>query len=136
MKISFNWLKDYLDINLDPQAVGKILTDTGLEVESIEKIESVKGGLKGVVVGEVLTCEKQENSDRLQVTNVNTGGPDTLRIVSGASNVAAGQKVLVATLGAIIYPTPDQPLRSERRAIRGIESEGMICAEDDLGLGT
>jgi phenylalanyl-tRNA synthetase beta chain len=135
MKISLNWLKDYIDTDLDPVAIGKILTDTGLEVESIEKIESIKGGLKGVVVGEVLSREKHENADRLSVTKVNTGGPSPLQIVCGAQNVAPGQKVLVATVGSTIYPNPDKPLTIERATIRGVESEGMICAEDELGLG-
>jgi phenylalanyl-tRNA synthetase beta chain len=134
MKISYNWLKRYLEIELTPDKVADFLTGCGLEVESIDSFESVKGGLKGVVIGEVLTCEKHPNSDHLSVTTVNTGTPESLHIVCGASNVAAGQKVAVAGIGATLYFN-DKELTIQRTKIRGEVSEGMICAEDELGLG-
>ncbi|MFN5149235.1 MAG: phenylalanine--tRNA ligase subunit beta [Flavobacteriia bacterium] len=134
MKISYNWLKQYIDTDLSAEEMGKILTDTGLEVESIEKIEAVKGGLEGVVVGEVLTCEKHPDADKLKVTTVTIGG-EPLQIVCGAPNVAAGQKVIVATVGCTLYPKPDEPLKMKVSKIRGVESHGMLCAEDELGLG-
>ncbi len=134
MKISYNWLKQYVALDLSPEAAGKILTDTGLEVEGIQKIEAVKGGLEGVVVGEVLTCEQHPDADRLKVTTV-TIGTETLQIVCGAPNVAIGQKVIVATVGCTLYPTPDEPFKIKKSKIRGVESEGMLCAEDELGLG-
>jgi phenylalanyl-tRNA synthetase beta chain len=134
MKISYNWLKQYIDTDLSAEEMGKILTDTGLEVESIEKIEAVKGGLEGVVVGEVLTCEKHPDADKLKVTTVSVGG-EPLQIVCGAPNVAAGQKVIVATVGCTLYPKPDEPLKMKVSKIRGVESHGMLCAEDELGMG-
>src|SRR5687767_3002519 len=103
MKISYNWLKQYINIDLPAEKVAEILTDTGLEVESVEHYESVKGSLSGLVVGEVKTCEKHPNADRLKVTTVDVGGPELLRIVCGAANVAQGQKVIVATEGTILY---------------------------------
>jgi len=135
MKISFNWLKNYIETDLNPEEVGAILTSTGLEVESIEKHETIKGGLTGVLVGEVLTKEKHSDADRLNITTVNVGSGTNLQIVCGAANVAVGQKVLVATVGSIIYPKPEEPLKIKKSKIRGVESEGMICAEDELGLG-
>jgi len=135
MKISYNWLKQYVKTNLSPVEIGNILTDTGLEVESIEKIEAVKGGLEGVVVGEVLTCEKHPDADKLKVTTVNIGAEETLQIVCGAPNVAAGQKVIVATVGCTLYPKPDEAFKIKSSKIRGVESHGMLCAEDELGLG-
>ncbi len=135
MKISYNWLKEYVDINLTPDEVSVILTDTGLEVEGLHKIEAVKGGLNGVVIGEVLTCEKHPDADRLNVTTVNVGEDSALQIVCGAPNVAVGQKVVVATVGCTLYPTPDEPFKIKKSKIRGVESFGMICAEDELGLG-
>lgn len=134
MKISYNWLKEYVDTDLSPDRIGEILTDTGLEVEGIEKIEAVKGGLEGVFVGEVLTCEKHLDADKLKVTTVTIGG-DALQIVCGAPNVAVGQKVIVATVGSTLYPSPDEPLKIKISKIRGVESHGMLCAEDELGLG-
>ena len=134
MKISYNWLKQYIDTDLSAEEMGNILTDTGLEVESIEKIEAVKGGLEGVVVGEVLTCEKHPDADKLKVTTVTIGG-EPLQIVCGAPNVAAGQKVIVATVGCTLYPNPDESLKMKVSKIRGVESHGMLCAEDELGLG-
>ncbi len=135
MKISYNWLKEYVDIDLNPEKACEILTDTGLEVEGLHKIEAVKGGLKGVVVGEVITCEKHPDADRLNVTTVNVGEGEPLQIVCGAPNVAAGQKVVVATVGCTLYPTPEEPFKIKKSKIRGVESFGMICAEDELGLG-
>jgi len=135
MKISFNWLKNYFETELNPNEVAAILTNTGLEVESVELVESIKGGLVGVVIGEVLSKVKHPDADRLNITTVNIGSVNILQIVCGASNVEIGQKVLVATVGSTIYPKPDEPLKIKNSKIRGIESEGMICAEDELGLG-
>ena len=134
MKISYNWLKQYVETDLSADEIGAILTETGLEVESVEKIEAVKGGLAGVVTGEVLTCEKHPDADKLKVTTVNIGS-EILQIVCGAPNVAAGQKVVVATVGCTLYPTPDEPLKIKVSKIRGVESCGMLCAEDELGIG-
>ena len=134
MKISLNWLKEYVQTDLSPEEIGAILTETGLEVESIEKIEMVKGGLEGVVTGEVLSCEKHPDADKLKVTTVSIGG-EPLQIVCGAPNVAAGQKVAVATVGCTLYPSPDEPLKIKISKIRGVESQGMLCAEDELGIG-
>ena len=134
MKISYNWLKQYLDIKLPAERVSELLTDTGLEVEGLEQIDTIKGGLRGVVIGEVLTCEKHPNADKLNCTTVNIGGDEILPIVCGAPNVAAGQKVLVATVGTEIY-TEDDSFTIKKSKIRGEVSQGMICAEDELGLG-
>ena len=137
MKISYKWLKELIEITETPEEIGKLLTATGLEVEDIEEIESIKGGLKGVVIGEVLTCEKHPEADRLKITTVDVGLAEPLSIVCGAANVAAGQKVVVATVGAVLYPTgSDEPLVLKKSKIRGALSEGMICAEDELGIGT
>jgi phenylalanyl-tRNA synthetase beta chain len=137
MKISYKWLKELIEITETPEEIGKLLTATGLEVEGIEEIESIKGGLRGVVIGEVLTCEKHPEADRLKNTTVDVGLENPLSIVCGAPNVAAGQKVIVATVGAVLYPAgSDQPLVLKKSKIRGALSEGMICAEDELGLGT
>src|SRR5690606_19575319 len=135
MKISLNWLKDYIAIDLAPERIDRILTDTGLEVEGVEKIEAVKGGLQGVVIGEVLTCERHPDADRLNITTVNLGEGEPVQIVCGAPNVAAGQKVVVATVGCTLYPNPDEPFKIKKSKIRGVESHGMICAEDELGMG-
>lgn len=135
MKISYNWLKDYLKIDLEPDKVAVILTSIGLEIEGMEEWESVKGGLKGVVIGEVLTCKKHHDADKLSVTTVNTGGPEPLHIVCGAPNVAAGQKVPVATVGTMVYKGGES-FEIKKSRIRGEVSEGMICAEDEIGLGT
>jgi phenylalanyl-tRNA synthetase beta chain len=134
MKISYNWLKKYVDTALSAEEIGVILTETGLEVESVEKIEAIKGGLEGVIVGEVLTCEKHPDADKLKVTTVALG-TETVQIVCGAPNVAAGQKVIVATVGCTLYPAPEEPLKIKVSKIRGVESFGMLCAEDELGLG-
>jgi phenylalanyl-tRNA synthetase beta chain len=135
MKISYNWLKQYHNADLSPDKVAELLTGGGLEVESLDLFQSVKGGLKGVVIGEVLTCEKHPNSDHLSLTAVNVGTGDPLKIVCGASNVAKGQKVAVATIGTTLYMN-DSELKLQRTKIRGEVSEGMICAEDELGLGS
>ena len=134
MKISYNWLKNYLQLDIDPEHVSRILTDCGLEVEGIDHYESLKGGLKGVLIGEVITCVKHPDSDHLSVTTVNVGRPELLHIVCGASNVAAGQKVPVATIGTILY-NGNEAFEIKKSKIRGELSEGMICAEDELGLG-
>lgn len=135
MKISYNWLKKYAAIELPPHEVGKLLTEIGLEVEHEEAFESVKGGLQGLVVGEVKTCIKHPNADKLSLTTVDVGGPALLNIVCGAANVAAGQKVIVATDGAMLYPYSGEPFKIKKSKIRGEASEGMICAEDEIGLG-
>jgi phenylalanyl-tRNA synthetase beta chain len=134
MKISFNWLKKYINTEISVEEAGQILTDTGLEVESIEKIEAVRGGLDGVLIGKVLTCEKHPDADKLKVTTVDLG-TEIVQIVCGAPNVAAGQIVVVATVGCTLYPKPDEPFKIKAAKIRGIESFGMLCAEDELGLG-
>lgn len=134
MKISYNWLRNYVDTDMNPEEMAKILTDTGLEVEGVEKIESVKGGLEGVMIGEVLTCEQHPDADRLKVTTVSVG-KEPLHIVCGAPNVAAGQKVVVATVGCTLYPEPDKPFKIKESKIRGEVSQGMLCAEDELGMG-
>jgi phenylalanyl-tRNA synthetase beta chain len=135
MTISYNWLKEYIDIHESPEEIGKVLTQTGLEVESVEAFETVKGGLKGVVIGEVLTCVKHPNADKLSLTTVDVGQDRAYNIVCGASNVAAGQKVVVALPGATIYPIKGEPFTIKTAKIRGEQSEGMICAEDEIGLG-
>jgi phenylalanyl-tRNA synthetase beta chain len=135
MKISYNWLKDYIACDLTPEQISEVLTAIGLEVEGVEKVETIPGGLKGVVVGEVLTCEKHPDADRLRITTVNLGEGDPVQIVCGAPNVAAGQKVLVATVGTTLYPSGGESFTIKKSKIRGAESIGMICAEDELGLG-
>jgi phenylalanyl-tRNA synthetase beta chain len=135
MKISYNWLCDYLPEQVPVEKLSKILTAIGLEVESVEPYESIKGGLNGVVVGEVLTCDKHPDADKLKLTTVNVGADAPLQIVCGAANVAAGQKVVVALSGTTIYPAKGEPLTLSKRKIRGVESNGMICAEDELGMG-
>ena len=135
MKISYNWLKQYIDIPESAEEIGKTLTSTGLEVESVEPFETVKGGLKGLVIGEVLTCAKHPNADKLSVTTVDVGGEKPLNIVCGAPNVAAGQRVVVATPGTTVHPTKGEPFAIKISKIRGEQSEGMICAEDEIGLG-
>lgn len=136
MTISYKWLSEYLPVTVDPERLSRILTSIGLEVESMYKYEEVKGGMKGLVIGEVLSAEKHPNADKLTLTKVNTGNGDPLQIVCGAPNVAAGQKVVVATVGTTIYPTEGEPLTMKVAKIRSVESYGMICAEDEVGLGT
>jgi phenylalanyl-tRNA synthetase beta chain len=135
VKISYNWLKDYLNTDLEPQNLSKILTDIGLEVEGIETFEEVKGNLKGIVIGEVLSCDKHPNADKLSVTKVNIGQEKPLNIVCGAPNVAAGQKVVVATIGTELH-MGEKSFTIQKTKLRGELSEGMICAEDEIGLGT
>jgi len=134
MKISYNWIKDYLRIDLEPEKVAEILTGIGLEIEGMDEWVSVKGGLEGVVIGEVLTCKKHPVADKLSVTTVDIGAPQPLQIVCGAPNVATGQKVPVATVGTIVFKG-DESIEIKKSKIRGELSEGMICAEDELGLG-
>jgi phenylalanyl-tRNA synthetase beta chain len=134
MKISYNWLKELTNTNLSPEEIDVILTDTGLEVEGLEKIEVIKGGLEGVIVAEVLECEKHPDADKLKVTKVSTG-TEVLQVVCGAPNVAKGQKVILATPGTTLYPNPDEAFKIKPSKIRGVESNGMLCAEDELGLG-
>jgi phenylalanyl-tRNA synthetase beta chain len=134
MKISYNWVKDYLNIDLAPDRVAEILTGIGLEIEGMDKWVSVKGGLEGVVIGEVLTCKKHPDADKLSVTTVDIGASQPLQIVCGAPNVAAGQKVPVATIGTVVFKG-EESLEIKKSKIRGELSEGMICAEDELGLG-
>jgi phenylalanyl-tRNA synthetase beta chain len=136
MTISYNWLCEYLPEKIDPERLSIILTSVGLEVESLEKYESVKGGLAGLIVGEVLTCERHPNADKLKLTQVNIGEAKPLQIVCGADNVAINQKVVVAKPGATIFPVGHEPMTMKVAKIRGIESFGMICAEDEIGLGT
>ncbi|MEY3086594.1 MAG: hypothetical protein RLZ93_513, partial [Bacteroidota bacterium] len=136
MKISYNWLKTYLDFPYSAEELSAILTQTGLEVESLESFDEVQGGLKGVVIGEVLTCEKHPDADKLKVTTVSVGTDTPLQIVCGAPNVAAGQKVVVATVGCTLFPKPDEAFEIKKAKIRGVASEGMLCAEDELGLGS
>ena len=136
MKISYNWLKEYIDFTEAPEQLGDILTQTGLEVEGIERVEKIPGGLQGIVVGEVMACDQHPNADKLKVTKVDIGAEQFSDIVCGAPNVAAGQKVLVATVNATIHPSSGEPFKIKKAKIRGEVSEGMICAEDELGLGS
>lgn len=136
MKISYNWLKELITFEESPEELGRLLTGTGLEVEGIEERERIKGGLREVVIGKVLTCERHPNADKLSVTTVDVGLESPLNIVCGAPNVAAGQKVIVAKVGAELYPAGQaEPFKIKKAKIRGAESEGMICAEDELGIG-
>lgn len=135
MKLSLSWLKKYLNISYTPEKIAEMLTIIGLEVEGIDKVESISGGLKGVVTGEVVSCGKHPDADRLSVTEVNIGTESLLQIVCGASNVAQGQKVVVATIGAELYNAAGEGFTIKKGKIRGVESQGMICAEDELGLG-
>ena len=135
MNISYNWLKDYLDFDLQPDEVAAALTSIGLETGGVEEDQTIKGGLEGLVIGEVLTCEEHPNSDHLHITTVNVGGAEPLQIVCGAPNVAAGQKVVVAVNGTKLYDG-DECFTIKRSKIRGVESNGMICAEDEIGIGT
>lgn len=135
MNISYNWLKEYVDFDLTPDEVAAALTSIGLETGSVDEVQSIKGGLEGLVIGEVLTCEPHPNSDHMHVTTVNLGQEEPVQIVCGASNVAAGQKVVVATLGSKLYDG-DECFTIKKSKLRGVESNGMICAEDEIGLGT
>lgn len=135
MNISYNWLKEYLDFDLQPEEVAAALTSIGLETGGVEEVQTIKGGLEGLVVGEVLTCIDHPNSDHLHITTVNVGGEEPLQIVCGAANVAAGQKVVVAVNGTKLYDG-DESFTIKKSKIRGVESNGMICAEDEIGIGT
>lgn len=135
MNISYNWLKDYLDFDLQPDEVAAALTSIGLETGGVEEVQTIKGGLEGLVIGEVLTCVEHPNSDHLHITTVDVGGEAPLQIVCGAPNVAAGQKVVVAVNGTKLYDG-DECFTIKRSKIRGVESNGMICAEDEIGIGT
>ena len=134
MNISYNWLKDYINTSLSPEVLADALTSIGLETGSVEEVETVKGGLKGLVIGQVLTCEDHPNSDHLHITTVNLGSGEPQQIVCGAPNVAAGQKVVVATVGTQLY-SGDDSFTIKKSKIRGVESNGMICAEDEIGIG-
>lgn len=135
MNISYNWLKEYVDFDLTPDEVATALTSIGLETGSVDEVQTIKGGLEGLVIGEVLTCEPHPNSDHMHVTTVNLGQGEPVQIVCGAPNVAAGQKVVVATLGTKLYDG-DECFTIKKSKLRGVESIGMICAEDEIGLGT
>ncbi len=136
MNISYNWLKRYLKSDLSAERIATILTDIGLEVDAFEKKETIKGGLQNVVIGEVVTCQPHPDSDHLNITSVNVGAEDLLQIVCGAANCRAGLKVVCATVGAVLYPTgSEEEFKIKRSKIRGVESLGMLCAEDELGLG-
>ena len=132
MKISYNWLKQFIKIDWTTEKTSELLTDLGLEVEGLDSFQSVKGGLEGIVVGHVLTCEQHPNADRLKLTTVNVGADIPLSIVCGAPNVAAGQKVAVATIGTTLYTTEGEAWTIKKGKIRGEESHGMLCAEDEL----
>lgn len=135
MNISYNWLKEYVNFDLTPDEVAEALTSIGLETGGVEEVQTIKGGLEGLVIGEVLTCEEHPNSDHLHITTVNLGNGEPTQIVCGAHNVAAGQKVVVATLGTTLYDG-DESFTIKKSKIRGVESIGMICAEDEIGIGT
>ena len=135
MNISYNWLKEYVDFDLTAQEVADALTSIGLEVDGLEEVQSIKGGLEGLVVGHVLTCDVHPNSDHMHICKVDLGQGEPVQIVCGAANVAAGQKVIVATLGTKLYDG-DKEFTIKRSKLRGVESVGMICAEDEIGVGT
>ncbi|MDE0472298.1 MAG: phenylalanine--tRNA ligase subunit beta [Ekhidna sp.] len=135
MKVSYNWLREFIPFDEEPEELGEILTQTGLEVEQIEKIEKIPGSLKGIVIGEVIECVRHPNADKLKVTKVDIGAEKLSDIVCGAPNVVAGQKVLVAAINSTIHPTAGEPFKVKKVKIRGEVSEGMICAEDEVGLG-
>jgi phenylalanyl-tRNA synthetase beta chain len=135
MKISYSWLKEYINIDLDAETLGRKLTSTGLEVESIESYEEVEGSLEGLVVGEVITCEKHPNADKLKVATVDIGGSNQLPVICGAPNVKKGQKVVVAPVGTTLHHVSGESFEIKKTKIRGEVSEGMICAEDEIGLG-
>ena len=135
MKISLNWIKEILDFDLTAEETSEILTDIGLEVEKSELYENIKGGLNGIVVGEIKKCEKHPNADKLKITHVDIGEEKLSQIICGAPNVDVNQKVLVALPGTTIFPTNHDPLKIKKTKIRGIESNGMICAEDEIGIG-
>ncbi|MDP4989263.1 MAG: phenylalanine--tRNA ligase subunit beta, partial [Polaribacter sp.] len=135
MKISYNWLQQFLNVSWEASKTGELLTDLGLEVEGIEKVESIKGSLEGIVVGEVLTCIQHPNADKLKITTVDLGDGIPVQIVCGAPNVAAGQKVPVATVGTTLYTEKGESFVITKSKIRGEESHGMICSENEIGFG-
>jgi len=135
MDISYKWLKRYIDFDLSPKDLTAALTSLGLECDTVEEVESIRGGLRGIVVGKVLTCEDHPDSDHLHITTVDLGTGEPATIVCGAPNVAAGQTVVVATVGTVLYQG-DKEFKIKKSKIRGVESFGMICAEDEIGLGT
>ena len=136
MKVSFDWLKDYVKSEIDLKELVEILTNTGLEVAGVEKVEQFRGGLNGLIIGEVKKVSKHPNADRLSLTQVDLGNGEEKSIVCGAPNVAKGQKVVVAPVGATIYPIEGDPIKIKKGKIRGEVSEGMIVAEDEIGIGT
>src|SRR5690554_6608795 len=135
MRISYNWLNDFLKIDKTPEELSEILTNIGLEVESLERVEDVPGGLEGLIIAEVLSCEQHPNADRLRITTVDNGNGEPLQVVCGAPNVAKGQKVILAGVGATVFPIDGEPFKIKESKIRGELSQGMICAEDEIGLG-
>ena len=135
MNISYNWLRQYIDCKLTPSELAGALTSIGLETGTVEEVESIKGGLKGLVIGKVLTCVEHPDSDHLHVTTVDLGQGEPVQIVCGAPNVAAGQTVVVATIGTTLYDG-DKEFKIKKSKMRGVESLGMICAEDEIGVGT
>jgi len=136
MKISHNWLTHFIELPETPETISEILTQTGLEVESVSKIEKIKGGLKGLIIGEVMSCTQHPNADKLKLTQVDVGSDDLISIVCGAANISAGQKVAVAPVDCLIYPLKGEPFQIKKAKIRGEISQGMICAEDEIGLGS
>src|SRR5690606_31167764 len=136
MRISYNWLKNFINIDKTPEELSLILTDIGLEVESLEVEQSIPGGLEGLVVGEVKSCIQHPNADKLKLTTVDVGQDELLNIVCGAPNVRAGLKVIVAMVGTTCYPTDGEPFKISKSKIRGEVSQGMLCGEDEIGLGT
>lgn len=136
MKISYNWLKQFIQTDKTPEELSLILTNIGLEVESLEKVQPIAGGLEGLVIGKVMSCVQHPNADRLRVTTVDVGRPELIQVVCGAANVAEGLKVVVATVGTTVHPNEGEPFKINKSKIRGEVSEGMICAEDEIGLGT
>src|SRR5690606_807665 len=136
MQISYNWLKDFIHTDKTPEELSGILTDIGLEVESVKAVQRIPGGLEGLVVGEVEICVPHPNADCLRITTVNVGADEPLQVVCGAPNVAAGQRVIVAPVGTQVHPLSGTPFTIQKAKIRGEFSEGMICAEDEIGLGT
>ena len=135
MNVSYKWLKEYVDFALTPQEVADALTSCGLEVDALEEVQSIKGGLKGLYVGKVLTCEMHPNSDHLHITTVDLGKEQPSQIVCGAPNVAAGQKVIVADVGCVLY-NGEESFTIKKSKLRGVDSYGMICAEDEIGVGS
>ena len=133
MKVSLNWLKSLIPLSISPEEIERLLTGSGLEIEHFEYVDSIKGGLRGLIVGEVLTCTQHPNADKLKLTTVNIGQGEPLSIVCGAPNVKAGIKVIVAPVGTTVHPLQGEPFTINKAKIRGEQSEGMLCAEDEIG---